>query len=82
MMMMWGESLELQKRLISAKKIQAEYKISLSTINYYTNIGMLPVASRRGNVRLYDPEEVRTRMNQIHKLKNDGYPLRLIQKIL
>ena len=66
--------------LISAKEIQTEYHISLSAINYYTNLGLLPVADRRGNMRLYNPDQVRKRMEEIRRLKREGFPLRLIQR--
>lgn len=68
------------KKLISAREIQVEYHISLSSVNYYTNLGLLPVAGRRGNVRLYNPDLIRKRMKEIHRLKHEGFPLRLIQR--
>ncbi|MCD6093547.1 MAG: MerR family transcriptional regulator [Candidatus Omnitrophica bacterium] len=68
------------KRLISAREIQVKYHISLSSVNYYTNLGLLPVAGKRGNKRLYDPDLIRKRMKEIHRLKREGFPLRLIQR--
>jgi len=66
--------------LISAKEIQAEYDISFSTINYYTNLGLLPIAGRRGNMRLYDPNQIKERMEKIRRLRHEGFSLRLIQR--
>lgn len=67
-------------KLISAKEIQAKYHVSLSTINYYTNLGLLLVADRRGNMRLYNPDHIRKRMEEIRRLRHEGLPLRLIQR--
>jgi DNA-binding transcriptional MerR regulator len=45
-------------------------------------IGLLTVAERRKNLRLYDEIEVKERLTKIVKLRSKGYPLHLIQKEL
>lgn len=68
--------------MILAKEIVKKYNISYQTLNYYTNIGLLKVIRRKGNGRLYDREEIERRLQKIRGLKNEGYPLRIISKML
>ncbi len=68
--------------MILAKEIVKKYNISYQTLNYYTNIGLLKVIKRKGNGRLYDREEIERRLQKIRGLKNEGYPLRIISKML
>ena len=56
--------------------------VTLSTLNYYINLGLLPVAERQGNKRLFDRGAVIRRLEEIHRLRQQGYPLRLIRKQL
>jgi len=56
--------------------------MSYQTINYYTNLGLLVVKKRKGNGRLYENKDVKERLLRITSLKDKGYPLRLIQKML
>ena len=69
-------------KLISAKDIAARYDISYPTINHYTNLGFLSVVKRRGNKRLYEEKEVLAVLDRISRLKDEGYPLRLIRNML
>ena len=68
------------KNLVSAKDISKKYGVSYPTLNHYTNLGFFDVVQKRGNKRFYHPTEVRQKLGLIAKLKNDGYPLRLIRK--
>jgi len=68
--------------MISPREMTKRFHISYQTINYYTNLGLLVVRRKRGNGRLYSQEEVRRRLQRIDKLKNRGYPLRLIVNML
>lgn len=70
------------KHLISAKEIALKYDISYPTINHYTNLGFLSVVKRKGNRRLYEEKEVLATLQKISQLKDEGYPLRLIHKML
>lgn len=72
----------MKTKYISAKEVVNRYKISYSLLNYYTNLGLFSVKKRNGNVRLYDDEEVRSKRLRIAKLIDDGYPLRLICRML
>lgn len=69
-------------KFISAKEISVKFKIPYPTINHYTNLGFFSVLKRRGNKRLYQEKEVRARLNKISQWKDEGYPLRLIIKML
>jgi len=51
-------------------------------MNYYTNLGLLVVRKRKGNGRLYDKREVERRLKRIAELKDEGYSLMLICKML
>jgi len=72
----------MDKKLISAKEIISKFNISLQRVNHYTNIGLLSVVTRKGNVRMYDETEVKERIAKISELRNEGYSLRLIRKKL
>ncbi len=45
--------------LISSQEIVKKYNVSYQTVNYYTNLGLLPVKKRKGNGRLYNEEEIK-----------------------
>ena len=70
------------RAMISPQEIAKKYHISYQTVNSYTNLGLLVVRRRKGNGRLYKISEVRQRLEKITKLKNRGYPLRLIRNML
>jgi DNA-binding transcriptional MerR regulator len=70
------------QKLISAKDITVKYSISYQTVNHYTDFGLLPLVTRKGNVRFYDEPLVKSRLGRIVKLANEGYSLRLIRKKL
>jgi len=72
----------MNRKLILSKNIVEKFNIPYSTVTHYTNMGFFNVVRRKGNKRLYDEEEVRTQLSKITKLINEGYPLRLIRKIL
>lgn len=65
---------------VTLKEIAVEFNISAATVNYYTNLGLLNVAKKVGNKRLYDREEVVRRINTIRELLVKGYTLRVIQR--
>ena len=72
----------MKKNMISIKEIVKKYGIPYSTVNHYTIIGLLTVADRKKNIRLYDKAEVKERLTRITELRGKGYPLHLIQKEL
>jgi DNA-binding transcriptional MerR regulator len=53
--------------------------LSVSSVNYYTNMGLIVVAEKKGNKRLYDQDDVQRRLKKISEMMNMGYTLRLIQ---
>ena len=67
---------------ISAKQIASKFRISYPTVNHYTNLGFFSIVKRNGNRRLYAESEVRHQLKKIAQLKNEGYPLHLISKML
>jgi len=69
-------------KFISAKEISFKFKIPYPTVNHYTNLGFFSVIKRKGNIRLYREEEVKSRLDKIFRWKDEGYPLRLILKML
>lgn len=70
------------KHLILSRDIEKRYNIPYSTITHYTNMGFFTVVSRKGNKRLYNENEIRSILPRITKLISEGYPLRLIRKML
>lgn len=70
------------KNLVSAKDISVRFGVTYPTLNHYTNLGFFDVVVKRGNKRFYEAQEVKNKLGIIAKMKNDGYPLRLIRKKL
>ncbi len=68
------------KILITIDDISRLYGLSKATINYYTNMGLLHIADRDGNKRLYNEREIRSRVEKIKEMRKTGYSLRLIRK--
>jgi len=64
--------------LISIDEISKLSSLSKATINYYTNMGLLPIADKQGNKRLYDKDEIGRRLEKIREMRRNGYSLRLI----
>ncbi|OGW75762.1 MAG: hypothetical protein A2Z72_01305 [Omnitrophica bacterium RBG_13_46_9] len=71
-----------QSNIISAKDIISKYYLSYQTVNHYTDIGLLSVEFKNGNVRFYDKDMVDASLKKIKELKREGYSLRLIRKKL
>jgi len=69
-------------KMISAKEIISVYNITYQTVNHYTDLGLLPVLLKKGNVRFYDKDLVEKRLLEIRELSKEGYSLRLIRKRL
>lgn len=72
----------MAEHLVTAKDLAKILSVSLASVNYYTNLGLLRVRDRRGNTRLYEKEEVIRASREIYRLRKEGYSLRLIQRKL
>ena len=68
--------------LLNSQEVVRKYNISYQTLNYYTTLGFFEVRKRKGNGRLYNEEEFGNKLQRITELKDQGYPLRLIGKML
>ncbi|MFH1996837.1 MAG: MerR family transcriptional regulator [Candidatus Omnitrophota bacterium] len=69
-------------RVISAVEVAKKFNVSYQTVNHYTDLGLLTVSRRKGNGRYYRESEVRSRLRRIYQLKDEGYPLRIIRKMI
>jgi len=72
----------IMKKVLSLLEISESHNISYQTLNYYTSLGLLHSTFRKGNKRLYDAEDTMDRLKKIDKLKNAGFPLRIISGII
>ena len=72
------------QQIVSAQEISEAFKISVSLINFYTNLGLIEIFDRkgRGNKRYYLLPAVQHRLQVIGEMKRRGFPLRLIQESL
>ncbi|MGE5280263.1 MAG: MerR family transcriptional regulator [Deltaproteobacteria bacterium] len=70
------------KNLICAKDVAQRFGLSYPTLNHYTNLGFFRLVVKKGNKRFYQAEEVKEKLRVIARMKDDGYPLRLIRKKL
>ena len=68
--------------LATAIQIAHRFHLSYQTVNYYTNLGLLVTARKRGNHRLYHERQTANRLKRIESLKHEGYPLKLISRVL
>lgn len=69
-------------RLITLKEIAHRSGASLSALNYYVNLGLLPVADRQGNKRLFIEKKILRDLEEIQRFRREGYPLRIIRRQL
>lgn len=69
-------------KLISLQEIAERTGTAIPTLNYYTNLGLLSIADRRGNKRLFFEKEILHRLQEIQQLRREGYPLRIIRRRL
>ena len=67
---------------ISAQDVVKKFGIKYHTLNYYTTMGLLPLSGKSGNRRMYDENETKSRLEEISRLSQEGYPLNLIRKKL
>ena len=70
------------RKLISLQDVSHHTGMSMSSLNYYVNLGLLPVADRQGNRRLFVESQVFRRLEEISHLRREGYPLRIIRRQL
>ncbi len=68
--------------LITSLEIVNKLGITYQTLCHYTNIGLLNVAERQNNKRLYDKEEVAWRLEKIKELRAKDYSLKSIRNEL
>lgn len=69
-------------KLLTPKEIVSLLKISMATVNYYTNIGLFKSEGRKGNMRLYSRAGVLKNFARIKELRQKGYSLKLISQHL
>ena len=67
---------------VSAVEIVKKYGLTYQSVNHYTNLGLLEVVTKNGNVRMYARSKVKTRLAKVSKLVGEGYSLRLIRRKL
>lgn len=72
----------MSEHLVTGQELVKLLGISSATVNYYTNMGLFNVKDRRGNMRLYEKDEVKELHDQIRKMRKEGYSLRIIQERL
>ena len=62
----------MTKRLFKIGELARKVGVLPSTINFYTNEGLLKSAARsQGGYRLYEPKYAVRRIKQIHKLQKE-----------
>ncbi|MCF7870920.1 MAG: helix-turn-helix domain-containing protein [Candidatus Omnitrophica bacterium] len=71
-----------KKKYLSSMDIVRKFKVPYSTLTHYTNLGLLKVVEKEGNKRLYRADKISEKLAGIKKLSLQGYPLKLIKKIL
>lgn len=69
----------MENKFLSAKEVASILRISLASVNYYTNIGLLRAQDRKGNMRLYNKVRILRDFARIKELRRRGYSLKLIR---
>lgn len=67
---------------VTSKELADAGGVSLSTIQYYTALGLLHSNRRSGNKRLYEAKKSKLLLKEIQRLRQNGYSLALIRKQL
>lgn len=68
--------------LITSAQLAHTAGLTLSTIHYYTTLGFLHVRQRAGNKRLYDMQDAAAALEEIRRLRQQGYSLTMIRERL
>ena len=69
-------------KLTTAKEITRKYGVSYQSLNRFTDVGLLTVMLKKGNIRYYNRAQVKKRLKQISGLMQEGYSFLLIRKKL
>jgi DNA-binding transcriptional MerR regulator len=72
----------MDRDLVTPRELAGILGISLSSVNYYTNLGLFDVKEQKRNSRLYDLKEIKARFLKIKQMRKEGYSLRVIRKEL
>jgi DNA-binding transcriptional MerR regulator len=72
----------MEGNLLDTKELAKLLNVSVSSINYYTNLGFFNVKDTKGKLRLYDREQSVNNYEKIRQLRKQGYSLKLIQQRL
>ena len=59
--------------MIDAHKVAGIFKISLHSLKEYRKLGLIAVASKRGNTDLYDKADVVRRRSIIREKRRQGF---------
>ncbi|MFH0819405.1 MAG: MerR family transcriptional regulator [bacterium] len=71
----------MEKKFVFIGKLVKLAKINLTTLKYYSKIGLLPYLQFAKNKnRVYDLEKSRKRLAEIKKLKAVGYTLEMMKR--
>jgi DNA-binding transcriptional MerR regulator len=70
------------EKLITAKEITKKYSLSYQSLNRFTDVGLLTVVLKKGNIRYYNRQQIKKRIHQISGLMQEGYSLLLIRRKL
>jgi hypothetical protein len=77
-----GMNKKTRAAYVSAAEIVKKYGVTYQAVNHYTNLGLLEVVTKNGNMRMYAKAKVKDRLSRVSMLVNEGYSLRLIRKKL
>lgn len=69
-------------RFVTSSQLAVATGVTLSTVHYYTAMGLLQADRQTGNSRLYDVRETKARLQYIARLRQEGYSLALIRTML
>jgi DNA-binding transcriptional MerR regulator len=71
-----------KKKYLSSLDVVKKFGVPYSTLTHYTNLGLLKVVKKKCNRRFYRADKISKKLAGIKKLSLQGYPLKLIKKIL
>jgi len=75
-----------QDDLVTAKELaqilDPELRITVPTINHWTNLGILPIGRRIGRIRYFPKQPSASIVKRVRELQNQNYPLEVIAQTI
>jgi len=69
----------LKDKFLTSQQVVGKFGITYQTLCYYTDIGLITTAEKRGHKRYYDSAHVASRLTRIKDMQSRDYSLKSIR---